>query len=67
MKTTVTRAAALAFAFTMMILVTGCEPPSPAGETAASSRNLAPTTPEAVGMSSERLDTAPRGHAGAGG
>ena len=52
MRTTVTSKAALAFALTLSILGTACEAPS---TTPASSRALAPATPESVGMSSERL------------
>jgi len=52
MRMTVTSRAALAFALTLTILGTACEAPSTA---TASSRALARTTPESVGMSSERL------------
>jgi CubicO group peptidase (beta-lactamase class C family) len=55
MKTKVTRAAALAFALTITMVASGCEPPSSGNRAGASSRNLAMATPEAAGISSERL------------
>jgi len=52
MRTMVTRTSALVLALTLTIIGTGCEAPS---TTSASSRTLAPATPESVGMSSDRL------------
>ena len=45
----------LALALALALAPTACEAPSPASETGKASRTLATATPEAVGMSSERL------------
>jgi len=55
MRTMVKRTVALAFALTFLIIATGCEGPSSTTAANLSSRVLARTTPESVGMSSERL------------
>lgn len=47
--------AAFPFALTFALLASGCEAPSSTTAAGVSSRELARTTPEAVGMSSERL------------
>ena len=47
--------AAFAFALTLGILSTGCEALPSTSNPDVSSRNLAPATPESVGMSAERL------------
>ena len=54
MKTSATHAAALALALTITSILCGCEGASTPGA-GSSSRNLTEATPEAVGMSSERL------------
>ena len=54
MKKTATHTVALALALSVVIPLMGCDAPS-AGRGDASSRNLAPATPEEVGMSSKRL------------
>jgi len=55
MRMIVNSTAALAFALTLVIIPTGCEAPSSTTTAGASSRVLARTIPESVGMSSERL------------
>ncbi|MBT8395590.1 MAG: beta-lactamase family protein [Gemmatimonadetes bacterium] len=52
MRTVVTRSPVFALALSLVLVGTGCEPSSTAS---VSLRNLAPATPEDVGMSSERL------------
>lgn len=55
MRTFVTRTSALAFALMFLIMAAGCEAFSSNGASDLSSRTLARTTPESVGMSSQRL------------
>ena len=55
MRTIVTRTATFAFTLTFLIAAMACEAPSSNTSASRSSRTLARTTPESVGMSSERL------------
>jgi CubicO group peptidase (beta-lactamase class C family) len=55
MRTMVTRTPAFAFALSFAIIGIGCEAPSSTTTAAVSSGGLPTTTPEAVGMSAERL------------
>ncbi len=55
MRTHAPRTSAYAVAFALTFVGTGCEAPSSTTTAGPASRNLAPATPETVGMSSERI------------